>query len=73
MKYEELVEELMNKEDTAANLRDLAIEYERLEAERNNLFNMVKEIQSELERARSLEQNFGMVEAELMEYKDRQQ
>jgi chromosome segregation ATPase len=26
------VDELMSKEETAANLRDLAIEYERLEA-----------------------------------------
>jgi uncharacterized protein (UPF0335 family) len=42
----------MSKEETAANLRDLAIEYERLESERNNLYNMVREIQSELERAR---------------------
>lgn len=52
----------MNKEDTAANLRDLAIEYERLEAERNNLFNMVREIQAELDRARTMEQNYNMLE-----------
>jgi|JI6StandDraft_1071083.scaffolds.fasta_scaffold02603_4 hypothetical protein len=63
----------MNKEDTAANLRDLAIEYERLEAERNNLFNMVREIQAELDRARTMEQNYNMLELELGESKDRQQ
>ena len=63
----------MNKEDTAANLRDLDIEYERLEAECNDLFKIVRNILAELERARSLEQGFNMVEMELGEYKDRQQ
>lgn len=38
----------MKREDVAANLHDLAIDYERLEAERNTLYGMVEELQASM-------------------------